>query len=406
MDNNIVISTPPHVKSKKTTRGIMLDVCIALIPCAVAGCVYFGWLALMVELVAVASCVATEFVYFFIANKGFANKCNDAGKVCLRWWKQFDFTSVVTGLILALILPSTAQWYEVIIGSIFSIAVVKMLFGGTGKNLVNPAAAGRVFMFLSFAISTYTAANFPTLDMHTPIFSGATNLSKLLSAYPETEVGVLDLFLGTGVAGCIGETCKLAIIAGYIYLCARGVIKWWQPLLFIAVFGITAVLMSGFAFIATGGYIPDISLFLPHIFSGGVLFGAVFMFPDYVTSPKGVYGQIVYYVVAGILVAILRYFTKLEVTSFVILIMNLFVPLIDKYIIRKPFGYVKVKKEKKAKTPDERAQEAVDALKVDENAAAQVSHGEVKENTEKSPAASVQSVGVNAGDVKSGKEEA
>ncbi|MDE7082431.1 MAG: RnfABCDGE type electron transport complex subunit D [Clostridia bacterium] len=403
MDNSIVISTPPHVKSKRTTRGIMLDVCIALLPCAVAGIVYFGVLAFMLEIVAVVSCVATEFVYFFIANKGFSHKCKDAGKVCLRWWKQFDFTSVVTGLILALILPATTQWYEILIGSIFSIAIVKMLFGGTGKNLVNPASTGRVFMAISFAaVSTYTAANIPALNFESGIFTDATNLSWLLSAYPETKVTVLDLFLGTGVAGCIGETCKLAIIVGYIYLCARNVIKWWQPLLFIVVFGFAAVFMSGFGFIATGGYIFDMKLFLPHIFSGGVLFGAVFMFPDYVTSPKGVYGQILYYVLAAVLVAVLRYFTKMEVTSYVIILMNLFVPLIDKYLIRRPFGYVKVKKEKK--TPDERVKEAVDALKVDETASAKVKDGESLENEEKSPAASVQSV--NAGDVKSDKEEA
>ena len=371
MDNNIVISTPPHVKAKRTTRGIMLDVVIALLPCAIAGIVYFGALAFMIEAVAVISCVATEFVYYFIANKGFSNKCKDAGKVCLRWWKQFDFTSVVTGLILALILPATAHWYEVLIGSIFAIAVVKMLFGGTGKNLVNPAAAGRVFMAISFAaVTSYVAPQFGSLSIQTPVFSGPTNLSWLLPSdgNPITKYPLIDLFLGTGLAGCIGETCKLAIIVGYIYLCVRGVIKWWQPLLFIAVFGFTAVLLSGIDFIATGGYIFDITLFLPHILSGGVLFGAVFMFPDYVTSPKGVYGQLVYYVVAGLLVAVLRYLTKMEVTSFVILLMNLFVPLIDKYIIRKPFGVKKVKKEKK--TPDEKIAEAVDALKVDETAEA------------------------------------
>lgn len=405
MDNSIVISTPPHVKSKRTTRGIMLDVCIALLPCAIAGIVYFGLPALMIELVAVASCVATEFVYFFVANKGFSNKCRDAGKVCVRWWKQFDLTSVVTGLILALILPATAKWYEVLIGGVFSIAIVKMLFGGTGKNLVNPAAAGRVFMFISFSIAAYTAANIGSLSIQTPLYSGATNLAWLLSkenVNPESIIPVLDLFLGTGLAGCIGETCKLAIIVGYIYLCVRKVIKWWQPLLFVVVFGFAAVFMSGFAFIATGGYIFDMKLFLPHLFSGGVLFGAVFMFTDYVTSPKGIYGQIVYYVVAALLVAVLRYFTKVEVTSFVIMLMNLFVPLIDKYIIRRPFGFVKVKKEKK--TPDERVSEAVSALKVDDNAAAKVSHGASFENTDKAPAASVQSV--NAGDVKSDKEEA
>ncbi|MDE6585261.1 MAG: RnfABCDGE type electron transport complex subunit D [Clostridia bacterium] len=351
MDNTIVVSTPPHVKSKKTTRSIMLDVIIALAPSAIAGIVFFGLLALMIELVAIVSCVATEFVYFFIANKGFSNKCRDAGKVCVRWWKQFDFTSVVTGLILALILPATAQWYEVLIGSIFSIAVVKMLFGGTGKNLVNPASAGRVFMFLSFAITTYTACLIPALNFTSGVFTGPTNLSWLLSSdgNPVTKISVLDLFLGTGVAGCIGETCAAAILLGYVYLCIRNVIKWWQPLLFIAVFGLAAVFMSGFSYIQTGGYIFNIELFLPHVLSGGVLFGAVFMFTDYVTSPKGVYGQLVYYIVAALLVAVLRYFTKLEVTSFVIMLMNLIVPLIDKYTIRKPFGYIKKKTQKEDK---------------------------------------------------------
>ena len=355
MDNSVVISTPPHVKSKRTTRGIMIDVAIALLPSVVAGCVFFGWQALLIILMSVFACVATEFVYFFIINKGFSNKCADAGKVCVRWLKQFDFTSVVTGLILALILPVTDKWYEVLyevlIGGVFSIALVKMLFGGTGKNLVNPAAAGRVFMFLSFALTTYTAAQIPALDFDSGIFTDATNLHWLLPSEgnPATKITVLDLFLGTGVAGCIGETCKAAILLGYVYLAIRNVIKWWQPLLFIAVFGFTAVFMSGFTYIATGGYIYNMELFLPHIFSGGVLFGAVFMFPDYVTSPKGVYGQIVYYVAAAILIAVLRYFTRLEVTSFVIMLMNLFVPLIDKYIIQRPFGFKKVKTQKEGK---------------------------------------------------------
>ena len=352
MDNTVVVSTPPHVKSRRTTRGIMIDVCIALAPAVVAGCVFFGWQALMIVLMSVFACVATEFVYFFIQNKGFSNKCADAKAVCGRFARQFDFTSVVTGLILALILPTTDKWYEVLyevlIGGIFSIAVVKMLFGGTGKNVVNPAAAGRVFMFISFSITTYTAAKISALEFTSGVFTGSTNLWWLLASNggnPHTQVSTLDLFLGTGVAGCIGETCKVALLLGYIYLAVRGVIKWWQPLLFLVVFGFAAVFMSGFQFIQSGGYIFDMELFLPHILSGGVLFGAIFMFTDYSTSPKGVYGQILYYILAAILVAVLRYLTKLEVTSFVILIMNLFVPLIDKYLIRKPFGYKKAKKE-------------------------------------------------------------
>ncbi len=348
MDNSIVISTPPHVKSKRTTRGIMLDVVIALIPCAIMGIVYFGALALMLELVSVVACVACEFVYFFIANKGFSGKCKDARAVCKRWLRQFDCTSVVTGLILALIVPVSVNWYEILIGGIFAIAVVKMLFGGTGKNLVNPAAAARVFMFLSFSATMlkYGDVNIATVIDNGTLASGATNLSHLLADNPSSALSTLDLFLGTGVPGCIGETCKAAILVGYIYLVARKVIKWWQPLLLVIVFGFFAMLLSGFAF---ESYKYDTSLFLPHIFSGGVLFGAVFMVPDYVTSPKYVWGQILYTVITAILIAVLRYFKGIEVTSFVILLMNLFVPLIDKYVRPKPFGYVKEKKVKEAK---------------------------------------------------------
>ena len=148
-------------------------------------------------------------------------------------------------------------------------------------------------------------------------------------------MSLLDLFLGTGVAGCIGETCKLALVAGYVYLCARRVIKWWQPLLFLATTGLmTAALNADFAF------------FMPSILSGGAMFGAIFMMTDYVTSPKGLYAQIVYYAFGGILVALLRHFTHIETVSFVIILMNLIVPLLDNFIRRRPFGYVKEKKNK------------------------------------------------------------
>lgn len=380
MDNNIVISTPPHVKSKRTTRKIMLDVLIALAPAAICGIVYFLLDAFILEVTCVAFAVASEFVYFFIAKGGFnvrfansetkqlAKKVAELKKagqpydeaasalkakraelrkaafaksrgVCISWVKQFDFTSVVTGLILALILPSTVKWYEAAIGSVAAIVFIKMLFGGTGRNIANPAAAGRLFMFISFAITTYTAANFGTIGEASgeTLTSGATYLSgALLIENPNLgAISLLDLFLGTGVAGCIGETCKLALIVGYIYLVVRRVIKWWQPLLYIVVTGLMAAALNA-----------DFAFFLPSILSGGVMFGGIFMFTDYVTSPKGVYAQIVYYVVAGILTAVLRHFTHIEVVSFVIVIMNLIVPLLDAYIRRKPFGYKREKKNK------------------------------------------------------------
>ena len=344
MDNNIVISTPPHVKSKKTTKGIMLDVIIALIPATVMAIVYFRLGAFVLILTSVLAAVATEFCYFFIANKGFSEKCKHAGETCKKWWKQFDYTSIVTGLILALILPPTAQWYQVLIGAIFSIALVKMVFGGTGKNLVNPAATGRVFMFISFSITTYAACAIGSVDGGN-IFTGATHLSGyLLGGDATAKMGWLDLLLGTGVAGSIGETCKLALIIGYIYLVVRKVIKWWQPLLYIIPASFLSVCIA-----AIGSKSFEIGLFLDYAMSGGLMFGAIFMATDFVTSPKGVYGQIVYYLALAVLTAALRCFTKIEVISYVILLMNLLVPLIDTYIVRKPFGYRKVKIQKEGK---------------------------------------------------------
>lgn len=345
MDNTIVISTPPHVKSRRTTRGIMLDVIIALLPATVAGIVFFGWQAAVLIITSVLTAVIAEFAYYFIYNGGFKSKCANAKAVCANWLKQFDYTSIVTGLILALIVPSTAHWYEILIGSALAIIIVKMLFGGTGKNLVNPAATGRVIMFLSFSLTTYVAANFYPISLDSELFTGATNLSGWLlgGEGASGHMEWIDLFLGTGLAGCIGETCKLALIIGYLYLVIRKVIKWWQPVLYVALSAFLSVCMAA----TVEGATFDISLFVDYALSGGLMFGAIFMATDYVTSPKGIYGQIVYYVALAVLTSLLRFYTKIEVVSFVIMIMNLIVPLIDTYIVRRPFGYVKPKKAEK-----------------------------------------------------------
>ena len=342
--SQVAVSVPPHVRGRRTTRGIMLDVVIALIPSAVAALVFFQLYALMLLLVCVASAVAAEFVCYFIAKGGFAHKCSRAGEVVKNWARQFDCTSVVTGLILALILPAYTEWYEALLGAVFSIVLVKMLFGGTGKNLVNPAAAGRVFLFISFSLSAGALLTDGVLTTGATYLSGTLLSSGSLSgsaSYAEPVPTLLQLFLGNGVAtAAIGETCKLAILVGYLYLVIRKVIKWWQPLLLIALSGFVSVCLA-----ATGGTF-DITLFPDYCLSGGLVFGAVFMATDYVTSPKGVWGQLVYYVALAVLTAVLRYFTHIEVMSFIILLMNLLTPLIDTYIVRKPFGY---KRERKAK---------------------------------------------------------
>lgn len=335
MTNSIIVSTPPHIKSKRTTRGIMLDVIISLLPTVIMAIVYYRVYALVLLFVSVISAVLSEFIYYFFTNHGYKNKFGNAINVCKQWLHQFDFTSIITGIILALILPANTKWYEIMIGAVFAIIIVKMLFGGTGKNLVNPAAIGRAVLFISFSISAGVV-----LAEDGSLITGATFLSGNLLQGNTDNTTLLQLFLGNGIASAaIGETCKAAILLGYLYLCLRNVIKWWQPLLYVGLSGFLSVCLAA----TTEGATFDISLFPYYILSGGLLFGAVFMATDYVTSPKGIYGQIVYYILLAILTSLLRHFTKIEVVSFAILLANLVVPLIDTYIYRKPFGYVHTK---------------------------------------------------------------
>lgn len=325
------VSVSPHVKTPRTTRHIMLDVLIALLPATVAGIVYFGWEAAVICILGVASAVLTEFIWFILAKKIWKN-----GKEVLRdFAAQFDFTSCITGLLLALTLPSSVSgWYMPVLGSVFAVGVVKMLFGGTGKNIVNPAIAGRVFLFISFsAMTLYPAAHFGPIASDLSPVTGPTQLGQLMQG-AET-LSPVDLFLGTGVAGCIGETCKLALLVGYLYLVFRGVIKWYLPLLYIATEGLFAVALEGF----------DFAVFLPSILSGGLILGAVFMATDYVTTPKSRLGNIIYFIALGLLTAGLRKALSFEIVSFVILLMNFTVFLLDMLIKVRPFGYRRKKKE-------------------------------------------------------------
>ena len=237
-----VYSGSPHVTGRRTTKGIMLDVVIALLPATVVGCVYFGWKALLIVAIAVLTAVLTEVLYRMIFNR---ETFKEAVKI--------DFSSVVTGLLIGLNLGVQVAWYVPVFASVFAIAVTKMLFGGTGRNLFNPAIAGRIFVFISF-LSVMT--KFDTLPGGAELV-GATPLGNLLA---EGSAGVsnLDLFLGRGVAGCIGETCKAALIAGGLYLVVRRVINGLYPLIYIAVAGLFTVALKG-----------SFSYFLPTILSGG-----------------------------------------------------------------------------------------------------------------------------------------
>lgn len=320
----VIYSVSPHVRSNNSTKKIMLEVSVALIPAAIAGIVYFGYLAALNILVSVFAALASEIIYRMITGEKFKEIIH-----------ALDYSSLVTGLILALILPPTAHLYIAALSAVFAVVVAKMLFGGTGNNFVNPAAAGRIFAFISFTtvMNTFVLPNVGAIGDN--VITGASSLQSFLK--DGSSLSTIDLILGTGVAGCIGETCKAAILVGAIYLAIRGIIKIWLPLLSVATAGLTAVALGGF----------DFGLFLPAILSGGFFFGVFFMATDYVTTPTTTLGNVIFFAVFGILTSVLRKFTGYETTSFVILLMNVLVPLIDKISFRKPFGYVKPTKEGK-----------------------------------------------------------
>ena len=327
MENNKIYkySSSPHIKKPRTTKEIMIHVCIALLPSAIMGVVFFGLNALLLILISLLSAVFFEFIYYLIA-----------GKTIKEVAKQFDFTSCVTGLLISLVIGSQTPWYVPIFANAFAIIVVKLIFGGTGNNLVNPAITGRIFAFMSFTAvmaGGWIAPSIGSLFGGSSVnpTTGATILTDMLSNNSLPTLSNLDLFLGTGVYGCIGETSKLALLIGAIYLAILGIINIGYPIIYIVVTGLFTVCLNGFNF----------AFFLPSILSGGLILGAFFMATDYTTTPNTTLGNIVYFTLLGLLTAGLRQATGIEVVSFAILFMNILLPLIEKMFIRKPFGYIK-----------------------------------------------------------------
>lgn len=300
------VSASPHIHSGRSTQKIMLDVIIALIPAAIAGTVIFGLRALLVIGVCVGVSVLSEFLFNIVAKKD-----QSIG----------DLSAVVTGLILALNIPANAPLWEAAVGAVFAIVVVKCLFGGVGKNVVNPAATARVFMLVAFG--SLTKAAFP---QGVDAVSGATPLALL--AQGEATPSLMDLFLGN-IGGAIGETCTLALLIGCAYLLIKKVIMWHTPVAYIG----TAFL---FTLALEGG---NVETALAWILSGGLFLGAIFMATDYVTSPATPLGRIVFGIGAGLLTVLIRFWGVYpEGASFAILIMNILNPFIDSLTARKLFG--------------------------------------------------------------------
>ena len=315
--DTVIINSTPHIRSPRTTKHIMLDVVIALLPACLMGCIYFGWNALLVLFLSTFSAVATEVVWKLCQKKNIKQILN-----------EFDYTSCITGLLIGMCMSSTVKWYVPMLASIFAICIVKMLFGGTGKNIVNPAIVGRIFAFMSF---TTIMNDFSLTLTNGTVLSGATTLVSLLNG-EASSLQLWEMFLGVNMAGCIGETCKLALVVGGIYLVVRKVIDIRWPLIYIVVTGLISAALY-----------KDMGMFMPSILTGGLFLGAIFMATDYVTSPNNKYACYAYYTVLGILTAILRKATGMEVVSLCILIMNLFVPIFNMIFKPRPFGSKPIK---------------------------------------------------------------
>lgn len=315
----LTVSASPHLRSSRTTRSIMLDVIIALMPSLIAAVAIFGPRVLAVTATTVITCVLSEFV---------------ARKVMKRSTTIGDLSAVVTGVILAFNLPVSIPLWMAAIGSVFAIVVVKQFFGGIGQNFANPAITARIVMLLSFgsAMGNWTAP----LSWKTDAVSTATPLALLKAG--EALPSKLDMFLGLR-GGCLGETCALALILGGLYLMIRRVISPTIPLSFV---GTVAVIML----IKGHG---DLDFVAYELMGGGLLLGAIFMATDYSTSPLNTKGRIIFGIGCGLLTSVMRLFTQMpEGVSFAILLMNLLVPHIERLTVPKPFGTPKKEKKEAA----------------------------------------------------------
>ncbi len=304
MSDMLHVSSNPHVRSKVTTSSIMLAVVIALLPAAGFGVYNFGFHALLLIIITIASCVGTEFVYEKLMKKPVT---------------VGDFSAVVTGLLLALNLPPKAPWWIGLIGGIFAILVVKMLFGGLGQNFMNPALAARCFLLISF---TSIMTNFDC-----DAYTGATPLAQLKSG---STPDIMSMIIGK-TGGTIGETSMIAIIIGACILILLGIIDLRIPGTYIVTFVVFICLF--------GGHGIDPAYISAHLAGGGLMLGAFFMATDYVTRPITKKGQYVFGALLGILTGIFRIFgASAEGVSYAIIIGNILVPLIEKYTLPKAFG--------------------------------------------------------------------
>jgi len=318
------VSSNPHIRAKDTTSRIMLTVVIALLLPAFFGIYNFGFRALVLILISIATCVLTEYIYEKLMKKPITIG---------------DFSAVVTGLLLALNLPVSVPFWIPVVGGVFAILVVKMLFGGLGQNFMNPALAGRCFLMISFAGKMTDFAVSDSFRGVVDTVSGATPLAALKqNGFTDSSVSVLHMFIGD-IQGTIGETSALAILIGAVFLLILKVIDWRIPCTYIGSFAIFVILFGGHG--ADGYYL------LEQLLGGGLMLGAWFMATDYVTTPITKRGQLVYGVILGCLTGLFRIFgASAEGVSYAIIFGNLLIPVIERLTVPTAFGKGGVKHEK------------------------------------------------------------
>lgn len=308
------VSSSPHVRSKDSTSRIMLYVIIALLPTSFFGIYNFGIRALLLIVITIASCVASEWVFNKIVKK--KNTVD-------------DLSAVVTGLLLALNLPAGLPWWEAVLGGVFAIIIVKCMFGGLGQNFMNPALGARCFLLIAFAADM---TNFNVTSNGVDVYSGATPLA-LIKNEGLDSVNVKDMLIGN-TAGTIGETSVIAIMIGAIILIMLGVIDLKIPASYIITFAVFMFLFGADRF--------NMNYVVAELCGGGLMLGAFFMATDYVTSPITPKGQIIFGICCGLLTGIFRCFgANAEGVSFSIILSNVLVPIIEKISVPRAFGLVK-----------------------------------------------------------------
>ncbi|MBQ7974556.1 MAG: RnfABCDGE type electron transport complex subunit D [Clostridia bacterium] len=311
----LIVSSSPHVHTNETVSNIMLDVLIALMPACVAGVLFFGIRSAVVIITAVAACMASEWIF---------------EKATHKQTTLSDLSAAVTGVILGMNMPVGIPLWMVVIGSAFAIVVVKQFYGGLGKNFLNPALAGRCFMVIAWAgaMTTFTPAAFSGVDA----ISSATPLAIMKSGAQGAMPSLAQAFIGAK-SGCIGETSGICLIIGFIYLLIRRVVSCRIPVAFVLSLAALTYVFGNPGEMSQGYYT------IMQILTGGLLFGALFMATDYVTTPTTKWGQIIFGIGCGVLTFVIRKFGGYpEGVSFAILLMNVASPLIETATKPKAFG--------------------------------------------------------------------